>query len=259
MKLLSKIITQLIFLFLLVLFVFLINFTPSFSQTSYKAKIANYSITIELKKEDNNKIIGRYKYDKVRKWLKLEGKIPSSSNRVIINEYDENDKNTGYFIGILSKDKTSIKLLNWIDKKKNRKLKVYSPWIRLSEEKEKQQQQITTKIRKYKLGDYDDIWLIGLYISDKFYNISAVYKKDNKHYIQINDKIYGPYERAWNLLFSPDSSKYGFCYKKGNKEYIQINDKTYGPFDKADFTFTKDNRIFIGYVKGKELAIEEIK
>lgn len=124
MKLLSKIITQLIFLFLLVLFVFLINFTPSFSQTSYKAKIANYSITIELKKEDNNKIIGRYKYDKVGKWLRLEGKIPASSNRVIINEYDENDKNTGYFIGILSKDKTNIKLLNWIDKTKRRGLKV---------------------------------------------------------------------------------------------------------------------------------------
>ncbi len=109
-------VSTIIFLFHLII--------PSFSQTSYKAKIANYSITIELKKEDNNKIIGRYKYDKVGKWLRLEGKIPASSNRVIINEYDENDKNTGYFIGILSKDKTSIKLLNWIDKTKRRGLKV---------------------------------------------------------------------------------------------------------------------------------------
>ena len=120
------------------------------------------------------------------------------------------------------------------------------------------------KIKKYYFqindktyGPYDGTW--NPVFSPDSSKYGFWYKKDNNHYIQINDKIYGPYERAWNLLFSPDSSKYGFCYKKGNKEYIQINDKTYGPFDKADFTFTKDNRIFIGYVKGKELAIEEIK
>ncbi|MEM5810068.1 MAG: hypothetical protein QW156_04240 [Candidatus Aenigmatarchaeota archaeon] len=123
---------------IIILFSLIIFPSFSFSQTTYKAKIAKYPITIEeFKKEDNNKIIGRYKYDRVGKWLKLEGKIPTSSNRVIINEYDENNRNTGYFIGILSKDKTNIKLLSWIDKiKKNRRLKVYSPLIRLSEKKD---------------------------------------------------------------------------------------------------------------------------
>jgi hypothetical protein len=41
-------------------------------------------------------------YDKVGKWLRLEGKI-LKNNRVIIYEYDENNKNTGRFIGKIEK------------------------------------------------------------------------------------------------------------------------------------------------------------
>ncbi len=47
--------------------------------------------------------------------------------------------------------------------------------------------------------------------------------------------------------------------KKIKKYYFQINDKTYGPYDVVILTFTKDNRIFIGYIKGKGLVIEEIE
>ncbi|MEM5810069.1 MAG: hypothetical protein QW156_04245 [Candidatus Aenigmatarchaeota archaeon] len=131
--------------------------------------------------------------------------------------------------------------------------------IRLSEEKEQQQITTTSKIRKYKLGDYHKILGVYLSVSEKSSNIGVKYEKDNKYYIQINDKTYGPYNGVWNLAFSSDSSKYWFKYEKDNKQYIQINNKTYGPYDKATFTFTKDNRTFIGYVKNKELVIEEIE
>ncbi len=48
-------------------------------------------------------------------------------------------------------------------------------------------------------------------------------------------------------------------YIKDGKYYIQINDKTYGPYDKAVFTFTKESKAFIGYIKDKELVIEEVE
>ena len=62
-----------------------------------------------------------------------------------------------------------------------------------------------------------------------------------------------------SLFFSEDGSKAGFLFTKDNKEYIQINDKTYGPYDKATFTFTKDNKAYIAYISGNELVIEEVE
>jgi hypothetical protein len=82
-----------------------------------------------------------------------------------------------------------------------------------------------------------------------------------KYYLQINDKIYGPYDEIIGFNFSPDSSKFSFMFKKDNKEYIQINNKTYGPYNKdyATFIFTKDNKVYILYVSGNELVIEEVE
>ena len=68
--------------------------------------------------------------------------------------------------------------------------------------------------------------------------------------------------------FSNDGSKYGWefgkdCeYQKGlyicNKYYIQLNNQTYGPYDKTKFTFTKDNKVYIIYVKDNKMTIEQI-
>jgi hypothetical protein len=55
-------------------------------------------------------------YDKVGKWLRLEGKI-LKNNRVIIYEYDENNKNTVRFIGKIKDNK--LKLISWINITKN--------------------------------------------------------------------------------------------------------------------------------------------
>jgi hypothetical protein len=81
-----------IILSLIILPLFLIPYFDNliFAQTTtpqYKGKIGNYPITIEVYKEGKDKIKGRYMYDKVGKWLRLEGKI-LKNNRVIIYEYD---------------------------------------------------------------------------------------------------------------------------------------------------------------------------
>jgi len=85
------------------------------------------------------------------------------------------------------------------------------------------------------------------------------FKKDEKYYIRINDKTYGPYDYAFPPKISNDGSKYGWEFEKDDKKYIQINDKTYGPYDKATFTFTKDNKAYIAYISGNELVIEEVE
>jgi hypothetical protein len=86
----------------------------------------------------------------------------------------------------------------------------------------------------------------------------------------VNDKTYGPYDyvkpypiygKQSGPVFSDDSSKYAWIFGKDNKEYIQINEKTYGPYNKdyAIFTFTKDNKVYIAYISGNELVIEEVE
>ena len=83
-------------------------------------------------------------------------------------------------------------------------------------------------------------------------------KKDNKEYIQINNQTYGPYDYVISPYFSNDGSKYGWVFRKDNQYYIQINDQTYGPYDKTKFTFTKDNKVYIIYVKDNKMTIERI-
>jgi hypothetical protein len=82
--------------------------------------------------------------------------------------------------------------------------------------------------------------------------------KDKKYYLQINNQTYGPYDDVGDLKFSNDSSKYGWWFGKNNKYYIQLNNQTYGPYDKANFTFTKDNKVYIIYVKDNKMIIERI-
>jgi len=95
-----------------------------------------------------------------------------------------------------------------------------------------------------------------------------------KHYIQINDKKYGPYQdyivfgtsltSESTTSFSPNSSRYGWLYWQydaGFEPYIQIDDVTYGPYIKATFTFTKDNKAFIAFIKSIErklIIIQEV-
>ncbi len=95
-----------------------------------------------------------------------------------------------------------------------------------------------------------------------------------EHYIQINDKKYGPYQdyiffgtsltSESTTSFSPNSSRYGWLYwgyYPGFETYIQIDDVTYGPYINATFTFTKDNKAFIAFIKSTErklIIIQEV-
>jgi hypothetical protein len=50
----------------------------------------------------------------------------------------------------------------------------------------------------------------------------------------------------------------GFRNRKDNKSYIQINNQTYGPYDVTNFTFAKDNKVYIIYIKDNKMIIEQI-
>jgi uncharacterized membrane protein len=117
------------------------------------------------------------------------------------------------------------------------------------------------KVRSYNLKfNRDSIEYLSLDLSGdgKYGYIVFQNIKDKKYYIQLNNQTYGPYDDASSPQFSNDSSKYGWWFKKDNKEYIQINDQTYGPYDKTNFTFTKDNKVYIIYVKDNKMIIEQI-
>jgi uncharacterized protein YneF (UPF0154 family) len=126
------------------------------------------------------------------------------------------------------------------------------------------------QINNQTYGPYDD----NPYV--QFSNDGSKYgwdfKKDSKHYIQINNQTYGPYDYIPRTgiygsvpKFSNDGSKYGWLFgkdcKNGNEckqYYIQINNQTYGPYDKTDFTFTKDNKVYIIYIKDNKMITERI-
>ncbi|GIW65635.1 MAG: hypothetical protein KatS3mg094_154 [Candidatus Parcubacteria bacterium] len=125
------------------------------------------------------------------------------------------------------------------------------------------------RVRKYKLLlDRESITGVGLEKETGKY-VYVPYEKDNKYYLQLNDKIYGPYDNVhpcdifYCEIFFPDSSKYGLRYKKDDKWYVQLNDKIYGPYDnvhpcdifyceiffpdssKYGWSYTKDDKYYV--------------
>jgi hypothetical protein len=248
----------------LILFSFI--FSPfSYSQTTtsqYKGKIGNYPITIEVYKEGKDKIKGRYMYDKVGKWLRLEGKI-LKNNRVIIYEYDENNKNTGRFIGKIEKG-NFLKIEKHINNKTKKYLNVRLPKIVLG--KSALTEEFIPKIRKYKLTK-EPYYATNIFISPTGKYAAVIYRQDNKNYVQINDTEYGPYDQFWTIDFSDNDSKYGIIWGQGcvfdgmvikcEAWYVQINNKIYGPSQgvislafssdgsKYVFDFTKDNKYYV--------------
>jgi hypothetical protein len=80
--------------------------------------------------------------------------------------------------------------------------------------------------------------------SERFYAYGFRFKKEDSWYIQINDSTYGPYTLADNLRLSRDGKKYGWIFSKGDKEYyVQINNNIYGPYEFAnDLIISKDGQ-----------------
>ena len=118
------------------------------------------------------------------------------------------------------------------------------------------------QINNQTYGPYDkfDKFEEYLQFSNDLSKYGWKFAKNGKLYIQINNQTYGPYDQVVYpyLRFSNDSSKYGWWFGKNNKYYIQLNNQTYGPYDKANFTFTKDNKVYIIYVKDNKMIIERI-
>jgi hypothetical protein len=127
------------------------------------------------------------------------------------------------------------------------------------------------KIRKFKI-DYDELeskFLSPIFLSPNGQYVGVFFVKDNKNYIQINDKAYA-YNELYYLSFSEDGSKYGWTFLKDPCKdygeiigtqcdfYIQINNQTYGPYDGAYGPIFSDDGSKYGwqFVKDKEDYIQ---
>lgn len=74
--------------------------------------------------------------------------------------------------------------------------------------------------------------------------VAFSYEKDDKSYLQLNDKTYGPYEDIFNIVFSEDGSKCGFVYQQDDQNVLQVNDKIIGKFEDVEkFILSADGSI----------------
>lgn len=83
-------------------------------------------------------------------------------------------------------------------------------------------------------GPFDDF--DGIYyphFSPDGMNIWFFLQKQGKYYIHINDKLFGPFDRIRKPNFSSTGTRYGFVFVVGDKKYVRIDDKTFGPFEDA--------------------------
>jgi len=63
-------------------------------------------------------------------------------------------------------------------------------------------------------------------------NSARILKEDNKYWVELKDgKKFGPYQDVIEVKFSNKGLNYGWSFKKDGKFYIQINDKVFGPYD----------------------------
>jgi hypothetical protein len=124
-------------------------------------------------------------------------------------------------------------------------------------------------VQGYEASSLLDI-LLSINFSEDGSKISWIFIKNKKYYVQINDKVYGPYDDVsapiynyysgrdviqLSSIFSPNGRNYGWQFKKNNKEYIQINEFTYGPFDSLikNLQWSKDGKVYIfAFKKGKK-------
>ncbi len=51
-----------------------------------------------------------------------------------------------------------------------------------------------------------------------------------KYYIRVNKDTFGPFSDAWGPFFSDDGKHFAFRYIKDSMEYIQIDNKVFGPY-----------------------------
>jgi hypothetical protein len=87
--------------------------------------------------------------------------------------------------------------------------------------------------------------------------VALAYFKNGKHYVQINNKVYGAYETTAKatpfIKFSPDGKSFTFIYQKNGQSYLRIDDQSYGAYTEVTlpvFSATGKNVCF-RYAKGK--------
>ena len=83
-----------------------------------------------------------------------------------------------------------------------------------------------------------------------------IHYKDEKYFVQVTNKTYGPYDFAVSPSFSPDGKMVIFKYIVEGSIYFNINEKVYGPFGEGEYVFV-ENKLNIVYLDKNQIVIDE--
>ena len=83
-----------------------------------------------------------------------------------------------------------------------------------------------------------------------------IHYKDEKYYVQVTDRTYGPYDFAVAPSFSLNGKIVIFKYMVYGNIFFNINDTEFGPFGEGDYVFV-ENKLYIVYLYEHEIRIDE--
>ena len=91
----------------------------------------------------------------------------------------------------------------------------------------------------------ETINIIKLGISPKGKYIYYILTKGGRHYLKLNEEIYGPYDEILDVIFSKNDSKYGWVYKLEDYYFFQFNGSKFGPYRYIyEAEFSDDGSLF---------------
>jgi hypothetical protein len=83
-----------------------------------------------------------------------------------------------------------------------------------------------------------------------------IHYKNEKYYVQVTEKTYGPYDFAVSPSFSPDGKIIVFKYIIDESIYFNINEQVYGPYGEGDYVFV-GNKLYLVYLLEYQIIIDE--
>ncbi len=99
-----------------------------------------------------------------------------------------------------------------------------------------------------KIGPYSSIYATTSYQNGKYQFDGYQYTKNEKYYFHsfYLDKTFGPFDKL--SIYRSSKGKIYFTYSLNDKDYVSINSKVFGPYIEAKFTYpyypTSENAIF---------------
>lgn len=234
--------TKYFLLVALLIFFYLASFNFTLSQSpqsqKYSGKIGNYQIIIEpfTLKDDNKTIEGRYQNQKLGKWFILKGQIDYTNNKVIIDEYDETNNNTGQFAGKYLKQFNVVKLLASKKIERRKEAIIYKDKLLFT---------ISDKYIKDK--KYNSGYKRTIIISPNLKRYAIVFRKTGGTMWVVEKKFH---PKEFVILDGKESKKYDYI-----DEAFFTSDSKYFVY----LSFTEGGEKYIVVINGQEKSYEEIK